>query len=129
MIRSSLSPIHRPRAGRMPRGFTLVELLVVIVILAVLIAMLLPALNSTIRTARSTAVGAEINQMAQALASFKSKYGGYPPSRITLAEDGDYSTLIANTNSVSGAAGDITIAQLAQRSLGYLRKFFPRATF
>jgi len=129
MIRSSLSPNHRPRAGRPRRGFTLVELLVVIVILAVLIAFLLPAINSSIRTARSTAVGAEINQMAQALASFKSKYGDLPPSRILLSEDGDYSSWISNTNSVSGGAGDITYAQLAQRSLGYLRKFFPRATF
>src|SRR4051794_34339039 len=117
MIRSSTSPIHRPRAGRPPRGFTLVELLVVIVILALLIAFLLPALNSAIRTARATAVGSEINQMAQALASFKSKYGDSPPSRILLVENGDYSTQITSSVSVTGSPGDITTAQLAQRSL------------
>jgi general secretion pathway protein G len=103
--------------------------MVVVVILALLIALLLPALNSSIRTARATAVGAEINQLAQALASFKSKYGDYPPSRILLIENGDYSAAIANATSVSNANGDITIAQLAQRSLTYLRKFFPRAIF
>lgn len=129
MIRSSSSRTDRPRAGRPRPGFTLVELMVVVVILALLIAFLLPAINSSIRTGRNAAVSAEINQLAQALASFKSKYGDFPPSRIILAEDGNYSTLVANTNSVSGAAGDITIAQLAQRSLSYLRKFFPRAVF
>ena len=67
------------------------ELLVVILILAVLIALLLPALNGALRTAKNAAVGGEINQLAQALASFKAQYGDYPPSRIYLAENGDYS--------------------------------------
>jgi general secretion pathway protein G len=34
-----------------------------------------------------------------------------------------------NTNSLSGGNGEITVAQLAQRSLVYLRKFFPRVVF
>ena len=54
-------------------------------------ALLLPAINGAIRTAKKAAVSAEINQLAQALASFKSKYGDYPPSRVYLAENGDYS--------------------------------------
>ena len=51
MICSSSSPPirRRPGEGRGPRGFTLVELLVVILILAVLIALLLPALNGALR--------------------------------------------------------------------------------
>jgi prepilin-type N-terminal cleavage/methylation domain-containing protein len=126
MTRSSTPPIRRPRQDRPRLGFTLVELMVVIVILAFLIALLLPALNSSIRTARNTAVGAEINQMAQALESFKSKYGDYPPSRILLIENGDYHLAIANVNPLNGHENDITVAQLAQRSLSYLRKFFPR---
>ena len=91
MICSSSSPPirRRPGEGRGPRGFTLVELLLVILILAVLIALLLPALNGALKTARNAAVGAEINQLAQALASFKARYGDYPPSRIYLSEDGN----------------------------------------
>src|SRR5262249_61205136 len=57
------------------RGFTLVELLIVVVVLAVLVALLLPAINGALRTARNAAVSAEINQLAQALEQFKSKYG------------------------------------------------------
>ena len=109
MICSSSSPPirRRPGEGRGPRGFTLVELLAVILILAVLIALLLPALNGALKTARNAAVGAEINQLAQALASFKAKYGDYPPSRIYLAEDGNFCREAAPTQI---APGDITYA-------------------
>ncbi len=128
MICSSTSPPIRrqPGEGRGPRGFTLVELLTVILILAVLITLLLPALNFAVSTAKNAAVGGEINQLAQALASFKAKYGDYPPSRILLAEDGDYSVVNSANGSVPLGTGDITVAQLAQRSLAYMRKFFPR---
>lgn len=115
--------IASPR--RRPAGFTMVELLVVILILAVLAALLLPAINSALRSAKNSAVGAEINQLAQALASFKAKYGEYPPSRVWLAEDGNFGQ--ASGNQI--APGDITYAQLAQRSLAAMRKFFPNVTF
>ena len=109
MICSSSSPPirRRPGEGRGPRGFTLVELLVVIVILAILIALLLPAINGALRTARNAAVGGEINQLAQALASFKAKYGDYPPSRIYLAEDGNLRP--ARHSTPIAGAGDITL--------------------
>ena len=100
MICSSSSPPirRRPGEGRGPRGFTLVELLVVILILAFLIALLLPALNGALKTAKNAAVGGEINQLAQALASFKARYGDYPPSRIYLAENGDFAECGPHTN-------------------------------
>jgi len=124
MICSSSSPPirRRPGEGRGPRGFTLVELLAVMLILAFLIALLLPAINGALRTAKNAAVGGEINQLAQALASFKAKYGDYPPSRIYLAENGDFGSAALTAI----APGDITYAQLAQRSVAALRKFFPR---
>ncbi len=128
MICSSSSPPirRRPGEGRGPRGFTLVELLAVILILAVLIALLLPALNRSVWMAKNAAVGSEINQLAQALASFKARYGDYPPSRIYLVENGDYSVVNSQNGSIALGPGDITIAQLAQRSLAAMRKFFPR---
>src|SRR5271157_1538041 len=128
MICSSSSPTirRRPGAGRGPRGFTLVELLAVMLILAFLIALLLPAINGALRTAKNAAVGGEINQLAQALASFKARYGDYPPSRIYLSEDGN---LMPTNGSTQIATGDITYAQLGQRSIAAMRKFFPRVTF
>jgi len=132
MICSISSPPirRRPGEGRGPRGFTLVELLVVILILAALIALLLPAINGALRTAKNAAVGSEINQLAQALASFKAQYGDYPPSRIYLSEDGNLQPNVTNLSAtVDGYPGDITYAQLGQRSIAAMRKFFPRVTF
>jgi prepilin-type N-terminal cleavage/methylation domain-containing protein len=125
--------LHRPRSS----GFTLVELLVVIVILVFLMALLIPAISSSIRTAKNAAVSAEISQLDQALASFKSKYGDYPPSRVYLNENGyfpvnDSTPLISlgvYPKPVGSTQTDITLGQLAQRSLSYMRKFFPRAVF
>jgi general secretion pathway protein G len=115
---------------RRPRGFTMVELLVVMLIIALLVALLLPAINGALRTAKNAAVGGEINQLAQALASFKARYGDYPPSRVFLAEDGDYSGVGSNASlSVTNISQDITAGQLVQRSLAALRKFFPSVTF
>src|SRR4051812_17812321 len=121
----------RPPARPSRFGFTLVELLIVIVILGILIALLLPAIQAAVRSARTASVSAEINQMAQALADFKNKYGDYPPSRIILSENGFYDTssATATTTYMTTAANqgaDITYAQLAQRSVTFFRKFFPR---
>jgi len=92
----------------------MVELLVVIIILALLIALLLPAIQGAVRTAREARVVAETNSMAQALADFKSQYGDYPPSRLVICENGDY----------SGLTG--TAAGLRTRTMAALRKFWPR---
>lgn len=118
------------------RGFTLVELLVVMFVLAILIALLLPAINGAVRSARNATVTAEINQMATALADFKSKFGTYPPSRIMLSESGWYNTEAGNTplaatqffgNEVIYAGNnDLTHAELAERSIASLLKIWPR---
>ena len=113
-----------PRAARR-RGFTLVELLVVIVIIGILIALLLPAINGAIRTAKVAATSAEINQLAQALAQFKSQYGVYPPSRIVLSEAGNYSPTYLQSN-VSSAKFGTVATQLAPRSVRYLRRIWPK---
>lgn len=127
--------MERPRRPRPVRaGFTLVELLIAILIIAALLAILVPTVAAAFRRAKEAAVTAEMNNLATALASFKNTYGDYPPSRIILSEVG-YAALLTDTTVVSSGppgdsnAADMTVAQLAQRSLTYLQKFFPRANF
>jgi prepilin-type N-terminal cleavage/methylation domain-containing protein len=66
------------------RGFTLLELLIVMSIISVLIALLLPAINRARIGVRVAQVKTEITQLDQALANFKVKFGEYPPSYIKL---------------------------------------------
>ncbi len=115
------------------RGFTLVEILVVIAIIAILAGLLTPAITGAIRRANSAAVSAEIQTLGNGIEAFKNKYGEPPPSRLLVVETGNYQPFLsgANRNTVvpSGSTMDITYQQLAERSLRHLRKFFPRVRF
>src|ERR1700683_2698299 len=57
--------VKRPAVSRRKRGFTLVELLVVIGIIALLISILLPALSKAMRAANVIACASNMRQLGQ----------------------------------------------------------------
>jgi prepilin-type N-terminal cleavage/methylation domain-containing protein len=71
----------RPRRPRdaSPRGFTLVELLVVIVIIAILAALLVPAVMVATSAARDGQMTVEISNLAKAIEAYRTEYQDYPP--------------------------------------------------
>jgi len=75
------SPISR-------RGFTLVEMLVVIAVIGVLIALLLPAIQAARESARRTACKSNLRQVGQALQMHHEARGTFPAG-WTTTDPGD----------------------------------------
>src|SRR5205823_7627976 len=67
----------RPRNRAPDRGFTLVELLVVIGIIALLISILLPSLRKARESARTAACLSNLRQIGQGSAIYASQFKGY----------------------------------------------------
>jgi prepilin-type N-terminal cleavage/methylation domain-containing protein len=68
------------------RGFTLVEIMVVVVIIGILAAILVPVLGGIIRRTNEAAVKVEINSLERAISDFKAKFGCHPPDYMVLYE-------------------------------------------
>jgi len=84
-----LHPVSQFR-GRPARGFTLMELMVVIVILVLLIGILLPALHSARTKSMKTTNLAQLSGIAKACESYQLSYNGSAPgylSDATIAND------------------------------------------
>lgn len=92
----------RHRIGK--RGFTLVELLVVIVVLAVLAAIVLPKFMDSGKRSKESALKSDLKLMRNAVSLFQTDTGYYPLSLNDLAA----TTAPAKGLDSNGAQQDIT---------------------
>ena len=78
--------IKRLRGDR--RGFTLIELVVVITILGVLVAIAIPAVAGYVDDAKKKAARADAKNIQTALIMYKAEYGAYPAGPLDENNDG-----------------------------------------
>lgn len=97
----SMKSIHAKKPSRPStrRGFTLVELLLVLVILGILAALVLPKFTGRTEQARITAAQTQISTFGTALDAFEVDTGSYPRGQDGLSQ------LIAQPADVTGWRG------------------------
>jgi prepilin-type N-terminal cleavage/methylation domain-containing protein len=94
------------------KGFTLIEVIVILAVIAILAAVLTPMIIGYISDARVRAAGSDVKTMAVAVQSFNKDMGDWPiwaAGTARTAASADYDALRSNTGETPGVGTGVTI--------------------
>lgn len=98
-----LMPYKADPSGQRRRGFTLVEILVVVLILGILAAMVIPQFSTATGDSKENALRMDLHRMRQVLALYHEQHDGrYPTDATTLR---DQLTMATNELGETAAPG------------------------
>lgn len=97
--------MNRLNQSRNHRGFSLIELLIVISIIAILAAMIIPAAGFMKQRRVRSVIKAELEAVATAIDSYKAKYGHYPPDNPCNVNVNPLYFELVGSRVVAGAGG------------------------
>lgn len=80
-----MNPVSARRVGRSKRGFTLLELVVVIIVLGLLAAIVAPQILGRVSDARTTSAETQVALFGTALDNYRLDNGAYPTTEQGLA--------------------------------------------
>jgi prepilin-type N-terminal cleavage/methylation domain-containing protein len=103
------------------RGFTLVELLIVVIILGILSAIVVPQFNVSTRDAKEAALDANLSVLRTAIAMYQAQHSNYPGATTAVPGAGVTcsSPGVASTGTAGTAQAVIDQLTLATDSNGY----------
>lgn len=101
------------------KGFTIVELLIVIVVIAILAAIVLVAYNGIQNSARTTAAKAAAQTVLKKVEAYNAEEGSYPdaPADLTGADPGE--SYFLDAGEVSIGTTDIAAAPANQNTVDF----------
>jgi len=107
------------------RGFTLVELLIVVIILAVLAAIVIPQFSSSTKDAQESALDTTLTEMRNAMELYYHQHGSVYPAAVTDGTNGadNVTTLLNQLTLYTSMAGVTNNTKDATYKYGpYLKK-------
>lgn len=123
--------------SRLQRGFTLVELLIVVIILAILAAIVIPQFSSSTVDAQEASLDSNLSAMRSAIELYKAQHNGVYPGANTAviascstgspsANGAGAGAFIDQLTQYTNSAGGACSGPATQTTLGpYLRKGIP----
>jgi type IV pilus assembly protein PilE len=106
---------RRQAANRPARGFTLIEVIIVLAVMGILIAAVVPSHQASLQRARRLDAVAALQRMQAAQEEYRARWGLYGAERAALSGIGPFSAEGLYALSVRDADGEhVTLAALAR---------------